>query len=165
MSILRGMKRPKNKTKLLVSVLSTFAVVSIGYIFFGGSSTPRTPDLEDPVVEASVEDNMSDSKHLVEKAISDNPVFIFSKSYCPYCKKAKAALSELLPPGKIAALELDLRPDGDNIQDALAQLTGGRSVPRVFIGGKFIGGGDDTVRLKQSGELAKLLQNAGVLVS
>jgi glutaredoxin-related protein len=35
----------------------------------------------------------------------------------------------------------------------------------VFIGGKFIGGGDDTVRLKNNGELEKLLQNAGVLVA
>lgn len=36
--------------------------------------------------------------------------------------------------------QLDHRNDGDEIQDCLAQLTGGRSVPRVFVGGKFIGG-------------------------
>jgi hypothetical protein len=41
--------------------------------------------------------------------------------------------------------QLDQRDDGDAIQAALAEITGGRSVPRVFIGGKFIGGGDDTV--------------------
>ena len=34
---------------------------------------------------------------------------------------------------------------------AYAQITGGRSVPRVFIGGKFIGGGDDTVSLSRTG--------------
>ena len=34
----------------------------------------------------------------------------------------------------------------DDIQDALAEITGARSVPRVFVGGAFIGGGDDTVR-------------------
>ncbi len=36
---------------------------------------------------------------------------------------------------------------------------------RVFISGKFIGGGDDTVRMKGSGELESLLQKAGVLVA
>jgi hypothetical protein len=32
------------------------------------------------------------------------------------------------------------RPDGAEIQDELQNLTGGRSVPRVFIGGAFVGG-------------------------
>jgi glutaredoxin len=41
--------------------------------------------------------------------------------------------------------QLDQRADGDAIQDALQQITGGRSVPRVFVDGTFIGGGDDTV--------------------
>jgi len=41
-------------------------------------------------------------------------------------------------------VELDERDDGNAIQDYLGQLTGGRSVPRVFVGGKFIGGGDGT---------------------
>lgn len=30
-------------------------------------------------------------------------------------------------------------------------------VPRVFVNGKFIGGGDDVVRLDKNGELKKLL--------
>lgn len=33
-------------------------------------------------------------------------------------------------------LQLDQREDGDSIQDALLEMTGGRSVPRVFINGK-----------------------------
>jgi glutaredoxin 3 len=54
---------------------------------------------------------------------------------------------------------LDERDDGGDIQDALAELTGGRSVPRVFVEEAFIGGGDDTERLARSGELAKLVAN------
>ena len=48
------------------------------------------------------------------------------------------------------------------VQDALGELTGARSVPRVFVGGKFIGGGDDTAAKAASGELLRLLQAAGV---
>lgn len=56
--------------------------------------------------------------------------------------------------------ELDARGDGDDIQDALRDITGGRSVPRVFVGGKFIGGGDDTAALARSGRLAELVAAA-----
>ena len=61
-------------------------------------------------------------------------------------------------------MELDGNPECDDIQDALAQLTGGRSVPRVFVGGAFIGGGDDTAAKARSGELAKLLTAQGLKV-
>ena len=71
-------------------------------------------------------------------------VVVWSKSYCPFCTKAKKALECFLTKAQYTVVELDERSDGDAIQDALLQLTGGRSVPRVFVGGKFIGGGDDT---------------------
>ena len=46
---------------------------------------------------------------------------------------------------------------GESIQQELGRRTGATSVPRVFIDGKFIGGGDDTARLAASGALTKLL--------
>jgi hypothetical protein len=49
------------------------------------------------------------------------------------------------------------------LQDALAQVTGARTVPRVFIGNKFVGGGDDTARLAENGKLRKLLVEFGLL--
>jgi glutaredoxin 3 len=42
-------------------------------------------------------------------------------------------------------------------------MTGATSVPRVFVGGVFLGGGDDTVAAEKSGKLAKLLKEAGAL--
>ena len=53
--------------------------------------------------------------------------------------------------------------DGDAIQDYLLQLTKGRSVPRCFVGGKFIGGGTDVKALQDQGKLVPLLQKAGAL--
>lgn len=49
------------------------------------------------------------------------------------------------------------------IQDALLVLTGGRSVPRVFVNGQFIGGGDDTAAKARDGSLVKLLTACGAL--
>jgi hypothetical protein len=54
--------------------------------------------------------------------------------------------------------------DGAAIQEYLGELTGGRSVPRVFVGGKFIGGGDDTdvsFTWQQPGSLTSKAGHAG----
>ena len=95
-------------------------------------------------------------------ASSSLPAQVFSKSYCPYCKKAKAVLGALSPKS-YKVIELDERQDGDAMQDILGQMTGARSVPRVFIAGKCIGGGDDTERLNRDGKLKEMLQQAGAL--
>jgi len=42
----------------------------------------------------------------------------------------------------------------------MSQLTGGRIVPRVFIGGECIGGGSEASAMQQSGELEKRIQSA-----
>ncbi|OVA15753.1 Glutaredoxin [Macleaya cordata] len=94
----------------------------------------------------------------VEKTISSHNIVIFSKSYCPYCKRAKAVFKELNQ--KPHVIELDQRDDGYDIQDALGEKVGRSTVPQVFINGKHIGGSDDTVEAYESGKLAKLLNIA-----
>lgn len=41
--------------------------------------------------------------------------------------------------------QIENNPYCDAIQDYMKEKTGARSVPRVFVNGKFFGGGDDTV--------------------
>lgn len=67
------------------------------------------------------------SKAYVELQIKENKVVVFSKTYCPFCKKAKEALSST-GLKDYALVELDERDDGDGIQDILKEITGGRSV-------------------------------------
>lgn len=54
-------------------------------------------------------------------------------------------------------VELDTRDDGADIQGALLDKTGQRTVPSVFIKGEHIGGNDATQALYKSGELLKKL--------
>jgi len=90
--------------------------------------------------------------NIVKNFISQNSVFIFSKSYCPYCNGVKNLFTQLKVP--FNAVELDKRNDGDEIQDYLKVLTGGSTVPRVFIKGEFIGGHDvDTLAMHKAGKL------------
>jgi glutaredoxin 3 len=76
-------------------------------------------------------------------------VVLFSKSYCPYCVRAKHALLRVgITP---VVVELDERQDGREIQVALLQMTGQRTVPSAWLDGKHIGGGDDVVQGVASG--------------
>ncbi|KAJ5772850.1 hypothetical protein N7457_007746 [Penicillium paradoxum] len=91
-----------------------------------------------------------------------SPIIIFSKSYCPYSKKAKSILLghysiQPLP----FVVELDQHPLGPYLQALLAEKTGRRTVPNILINGKSIGGGDDIAALEQSGELASTLRQMG----
>lgn len=60
-------------------------------------------------------------------------------------------------------VEIENMPDCDDVQDYMREVTGGRSVPRVFIGGKFVGGGDETAALDRQGKLEGLLRDAGAI--
>jgi len=64
------------------------------------------------------------AKETAEALIKDNKVMVFSKSYCPYCTKAKEELTKLT---KFKAIELDNINDGDDIQKALLDMTGNSS--------------------------------------
>ncbi|PSN68074.1 glutaredoxin [Corynespora cassiicola Philippines] len=102
---------------------------------------------------------MSATKTKVQGIIDENPVAVFSKSYCPYCRATKQLLSD--QGAKFYAIELDQVDDGSAIQSALADLTGQSTVPNIFIDKKHIGGNSDLQAKK--GDLPTLLKDAGAI--
>ncbi|KAL7098478.1 hypothetical protein ACP275_09G019900 [Erythranthe tilingii] len=96
-----------------------------------------------------------------KQIVSSNPVVVFSKTYCGYCNRVKQLLSQLQATYKV--IELDQESDGDDIQTALLEWTGQRTVPNVFIAGKHIGGCDAVVAKHQQGALVPLLAEAGAV--
>ncbi|EDV97617.1 GH14597 [Drosophila grimshawi] len=98
----------------------------------------------------------STQAQFVRDTISNNKVTIFSKSYCPYCTMAKEPFRKLKIETMI--IELNDRKDGDAIQSVLGEMTGARTVPRVFINGKFVGGGTDIKRMFETGTLQKYFE-------
>lgn len=81
------------------------------------------------------------------------PVKIYTKTYCPYCVKAK----RLLESKGIAFEEVNIENDPDFAQQLFAQ-TGFRTVPQIFVGEKCIGGCDDLYALDAQGALDELLK-------
>lgn len=83
---------------------------------------------------------------------------MFSKSYCPFCNRAKSVISGLkIDQSKVGVLELDQMNDGADIQGYLKEKTGQGTVPNIFISGKHLGGCDAIVSAQSSGELDKLV--------
>ncbi|KAL7680366.1 putative glutaredoxin, Thioredoxin-like superfamily [Plasmopara halstedii] len=112
---------------------------------------------------ASSQESEAAAADFVDRVTTENGVTVFSKSYCPYCDMAKGVLDEVGV--KYHVVELDLKsdkPSGTEIQNALANATGRRTVPNVFIKKQSIGGGTDVQTLFQSGKLTEMLRSAGV---
>ena len=89
-------------------------------------------------------------------------MIIFSKSYCPYSKRAKGLLLEKynIDPAPYV-VELDEHPLGPQIQARLAEITGRRTVPNIMINGKSIGGSDDITELDKDHSLVEKIKTLG----
>ena len=98
----------------------------------------------------------------INQVVKKHPVVVFSKPWCPYCHKALEALSAagITQPHII---DLSAYDDAHDIQNTLLAMTGRRTVPNVFVGGKSIGGGDETSALLARGRLVPLLVERGAL--
>ncbi|KAI8824246.1 thioredoxin-like protein [Fimicolochytrium jonesii] len=97
-----------------------------------------------------------DAAKIVEEKINNNKVVIFSKTYCPYCDKAKA----LFKSKNVAfdLVELDSVKDGEKLHAYLKEKTNQSTVPNIFVSKQHVGGFSDLSELDTKGELAKLLQ-------
>jgi glutaredoxin len=112
------------------------------------------------------EDDETEEDRRVETELNDilkkGPIIIFSKSYCPFSKKAKHILLDLYtitPPPYV--VELDQHELGPGLQGALQKMTGRRTVPNVLINGKSIGGGDDVEALHTEGKIVETVKSMG----
>ncbi|KAJ5281879.1 hypothetical protein N7478_007251 [Penicillium angulare] len=112
--------------------------------------------------EKEKEEEKLDAKAELNAILKRAPIIIFSKSYCPYSKRAKSILLEgyTISPRPFV-VELDQHPIGQDLQTLLAQNTGRRTVPNILVNGKSIGGGDDIAALDQSDDLASKLRQYG----
>lgn len=89
-------------------------------------------------------------------------VIIFSKTSCPFSKRAKGLLlDEYTIDPEPYVIELDTHPLGRQIQDKLAIKTGRKTVPNIIINGKSIGGSDEIAAMHKKRELAEAIRSFG----
>jgi len=95
--------------------------------------------------------------------VKPKTVFIFSKSYCPYCDKAKDLFASMGVEYK--AIEVDQVPAIDkdtNFINGLHENSKSRTFPKVYIGEKCIGGFTDLKKLFDNMKIFTLFKNEGI---
>ncbi|MED6144701.1 Glutaredoxin-C3 [Stylosanthes scabra] len=101
----------------------------------------------------------------VARLASESAVVIFTISTCCMCHAMKTLFCGMGVNPMIH--ELDLLPNGKQIERALMALLGGGGggavVPVVFIGGKLVGSMDRVLAFHINGSLVPLLKQAGAL--
>jgi len=97
----------------------------------------------------------------IQELVAQERVVIFAKEDCPHCVKAKSVFDNMGQ--KYAYVDLTRHPQMGKVQDVLSDLTGARTVPRVFIDGRCIGGRTETETLLKEGKLEQILSQDGLV--
>ena len=79
-------------------------------------------------------------------------VMIYSKTYCPYCDRAKALFKS-----KGVSYDEVMLDDKDEEFSALKKKTGLMTVPQIFINDTLVGGYSDLATLDREGKLDPML--------
>jgi glutaredoxin 3 len=87
----------------------------------------------------------------------ESSIVMYSTAWCGYCQRAR----NLFERKGLAFREIKVDEDMRE-REAMLQKSGGRrTVPQIFIGERHVGGYDELAALDRSGELDKLLADAG----
>jgi glutaredoxin len=114
-----------------------------------------------PVTETRTKEEL-EARAELDSILKKSPVIIFSKTYCPFSKRAKAILIEkysITPEPYI--VELDVHPQGSALQDQLLETTGRRTVPNIMVNGVSLGGADDISEMDHAGNLVGKIVDLG----
>ncbi|EED20262.1 Glutaredoxin domain protein [Talaromyces stipitatus ATCC 10500] len=138
-------------------------------------SNKKTDSVDTPSVKSEAETHVAPKEHETSKEdeeekeasaeldfiLKRSPIIVFSKSYCPYSRKAKSILSQYRIVPAPYVVELNEHPLGANLQKLLGKVTGRRTVPNVLINGISIGGGDDVEALDKDDKLISKIKSVG----
>jgi glutaredoxin 3 len=83
-------------------------------------------------------------------------VTVYTKDVCPYCVRAK----RLLEKKGVAYEEIGVEGD-DALRTWLAETTGQKTVPQIFVGDRPLGGFSDVDALDRAGKLDAILRGEG----
>ena len=83
-------------------------------------------------------------------------VQIYSKANCPFCVRAKALLDRKGIPYE----EIDAE-ENDELRVWLAETSGQKTVPQIFVDGRPLGGFSDIDALDKQGKLDPILRGEG----
>ncbi|HET8612733.1 MAG TPA: Grx4 family monothiol glutaredoxin [Sphingomonas sp.] len=98
----------------------------------------------------------------IADAVQDSPVLLFMKGsplfpQCGFSSRAVAILDHL----GVEYESIDVLQD-QGIRQGIKQFSDWPTIPQLYVKGEFVGGSDIMMEMYESGELADLLEKAGV---
>lgn len=81
---------------------------------------------------------------------------IYTTAWCGYCSRAKAVLDRK----GIAYVEIDVTSTPGARDEMIKRAEGRRTVPQIFVDGRYLGDSDQLVTLDRTGQLDALLNPA-----
>jgi glutaredoxin 3 len=81
-------------------------------------------------------------------------IVVYSKSYCPFCTRAKNMLTRLGADFE----EIDLDRNPERREEMINKANGKSTVPQIFIGDTHVGGCDELFALNKAGKLEGMLK-------
>src|SRR5262245_17893424 len=99
-----------------------------------------------PELKARFDDETKN--HRIVLYMKGNPLF-------PACGFSATALALLKPYGEIYSVDVLTEPD---VREAIKEYSNWRTIPQVYINGKFVGGSDIVRDLAERGELEALVR-------
>jgi glutaredoxin 3 len=106
---------------------------------------------------------MNNLPHPLEKFVKSGSIFVFSKSFCPFCDKAKQLLKVLNV--KFSTVEVDTDKSLKSNTEFLNSLKSHSKIdtyPKIYIGIECLGGFTDLRTLYQNGKLYEKLKQENI---
>ncbi|KAF9010604.1 hypothetical protein BDQ17DRAFT_1346522 [Cyathus striatus] len=104
-------------------------------------------------------------QNMVDDVWLRNPVFLYSKLYSPISREVKAILADMRLRPAPTIIDVDVRDDAEVLKPILSRLTSQLEFPILLIGGRPVGTVEQIRELVKSGELKKLVTEAGAVVN
>ncbi|HJW47573.1 MAG TPA: glutaredoxin domain-containing protein [Lysobacter sp.] len=122
------------------------------------------PKSESPVAAPAVS---AEVEGFVAQVLADReqPLVLFALEWCEFCWSLRKLFATCGIPYRSVDLDSTAYQQGDRggqIRAVLAQRTGSKTIPQVFVGGEFIGGCTETLDSFKDGRLQRLLAEHGV---
>ncbi|XP_057424873.1 monothiol glutaredoxin-S10-like isoform X2 [Lotus japonicus] len=118
-----------------VTKLFTFSIpISTTHSPINASPPRRIPTFTRAMCTSSSSSSSFGSRleDTIKKTVADNPVVVYSKTWCSYSSEVKSLFKKLGANPLVFELD-EMGPQGPQLQKMLERLTGQHTVPNVFI--------------------------------
>lgn len=106
---------------------------------------------------------MTTVQEFLSQTVTENPVVLFMKGTAqfPQCGFSGRAIQLLKSCGLKQLITINVLED-DGVRQGIKDFSNWPTIPQLYVKGEFIGGSDIMAEMHESGELKKVLDDAGV---